>query len=114
MVTITEGVEFDTIAREWRCKWSADDDKKSLAELQKVLDETKADIKAIDGVKSVQRVVCGGCLDFKVVVALPEPKYGDWEKTGHAPEEAFLEKIKKIDGVSVVETQTYTLMPVEL
>jgi hypothetical protein len=114
MVTITEGVEFDTIAREWRCKWSADDDKKSLAELQKVLDETKAEIKAVDGVKSVQRVVCGGCLDFKVVVALPEPKYGAWEKAGHVPEESFLEKIKKIDGVSVVETQTYTLMPVEL
>jgi len=114
MVTITEGVEFDTIAREWRCKWSADDDKKSLAELQKVLDETKAEIKAVDGVKSVQRVVCGGCLDFKVVVALPEPSYGAWEKAGHAPEESFLEKIKKIDGVSVVETQTYTLMPVEL
>lgn len=114
MVTITEGVEFDTIAREWRCKWSADNDKKSLVELQKVLDETKAEIKAIDGVKSVQRVVCGGCLDFKVVVALPEPKYGAWSEGGHAPEAAFLEKIKKIDGVSVVETQTYTLMPVEL
>ena len=114
MVTITEGVEFDTIAREWRCKWSADDDKKSLAELQKVLDKTKAEIKAIDGVKSVQRIVCGGCLDFKVVVALPEPKYGAWESAGHAPEAAFLKKIKGIAGVSVVETQTYTLMPVEL
>ena len=112
MVTITEGVEFDTIAREWRCKWSADDDKKSLAELQKVLEATKDAIKAVDGVKSVQRVVCGGCLDFKVVIALPEPKYGDWEKAGHSPEESFLEQIKKIDGVTVVETQTYTLMPV--
>ena len=114
MVTITDGVEFDTIAREWRCKWSGDNDKKSLVQLQKVLDETKADIKAVDGVKSVQRVVCGGCLDFKVVIAVPEPKYGDWEKAKHAPEEAFLEKIKKIDGVTAVETQTYTLMPVEL
>ena len=87
---------------------------KSFAELQKVLDETKAEIKAVDGVESVQRVVCGGCLDFKVVVAFPEPKYGAWSDAGHAPEEAFLEKIKKIDGVSLVETQTYTLMPVEL
>ena len=48
MVTITEGVEFDTIAREWRCKWSADNDKKSLVELQKVLEEVKADIKKVD------------------------------------------------------------------
>ena len=114
MVTITEGVEFDTKAREWRCKWSADADNKSLAELQKVLDETKSDIKAIDGLKSVQRIVCTGCVDFKVVVALSESKFGAWEAAGHAPEAAFLEKIKAIEGVSVVETQTITIMPVEL
>jgi hypothetical protein len=114
MVTIAEGVEFDTIAREWRCKWSADDDKKSLVELQKTFEGLKAEIKAIDGVKSVQRVVCGGCLDFKIIVALPEPKYGAWSEADHAPEASFLDKIKAIDGVSVVETQTYTLMPMEL
>ena len=112
--TIVEGVEFDTIAREWRCKWSADDDKKSLAELQAVLDESKDEIKAIDGVKSVQRIVCGGCLDFKVVVALEDGKFGNWAESSFPPEESFLEKIKKIDGVSVVETQTYTLMPVDI
>mmetsp|Transcript_21092 Transcript_21092/g.52306 ORF Transcript_21092/g.52306 Transcript_21092/m.52306 type:complete len:161 (-) Transcript_21092:1095-1577(-) len=111
---IAEGVEFDTVAREWRCKWSSDDDKKSLVELQKVLDESKVDIKAIDGLKSVQRVVCGGCLDFKVVIALEGEKFGDWQEASFAPEESFLEKIEKIDGVSVVETQTYTLMPVDL
>eukprot|EP00532_Pseudo-nitzschia_australis_P005677 CAMPEP_0168164050 /NCGR_PEP_ID=MMETSP0139_2-20121125/719_1 /TAXON_ID=44445 /ORGANISM="Pseudo-nitzschia australis, Strain 10249 10 AB" /LENGTH=115 /DNA_ID=CAMNT_0008081019 /DNA_START=223 /DNA_END=570 /DNA_ORIENTATION=+ len=111
---IVEGVAFDTIAREWRCKWSTENDKKSLADLQKVLDETKADIKAIEGVKSVQRIVCGGCLDFKVVVALEDGNFGEWQESGFAPEETFLEKIKKIDGISVVETQTYTLMPVEL
>ena len=66
MATITEGVEFDTIAREWRCKWSADNDKKSLAEAQKALNDVLADVKAVDGFKKVDRVVCGGCLDFKV------------------------------------------------
>ena len=114
MTVITEGVEFDTIAREWRCKWSSDDDKKSLQELQKALDEAKDEIKKVDGVLKVQRIVCGGCLDFKVVISLPESKFGDWEKASFAPEESFLEKIKKIDGVSVVETQTYTLMPVDI
>ncbi|MGK3736348.1 MAG: hypothetical protein ACI8RD_002209 [Bacillariaceae sp.] len=113
MVTITEGVEFDTVAREWRCKWSGDDDKKSLQELQKVLEESKAEIKKIDGAK-VQRIVCGGCLDFKVVISLPESKFGDWEGKSFAPEESFLEKIKKIDGVTLVETQTYTLMAVDI
>ena len=112
--TIVDGVEFDTIAREWRCKWSTDDDKESLAKLQKVLNESKDEIKAIDGVKSVQRIVCGGCLDFKIVVALEGEKFGSWQESSFAPEESFLDKIKKIDGVSAVETQTYTLMPVDL
>lgn len=65
MPVIAEGVEFDTIAREWRCKWSADNDKASLVAAQKAIDEILAQVKAVDGVVSVQRVVCGGCLDFK-------------------------------------------------
>ena len=114
MVTITDGVEFDTVAREWRCKWSGEDDKKSLQELQKVLNESKAEIKKIaDGAK-VQRIVCGGCLDFKVVISLPESKFGDWESNSFAPEESFLEEIRNIEGVTLVETQTYTLMAVDI
>lgn len=66
MATIAEGVEFDTIAREWRCKWSPDDDKKSLVEAQKALTEVLDEIKSVDGFKKVDRVVCGGCMDFKV------------------------------------------------
>lgn len=78
MATITTGVEFDTIAREWRLKWSADGDKKSLADVQQTLNKYTASLKKVDGVKSVQRVVCGGCLDYKVVVALPAEKWGAW------------------------------------
>ena len=114
MVTITDGVEFDTVAREWRCKWSGDNDKKSLQELQKVLNDSKAEIKKITGGAKVQRIVCGGCLDFKVVISLPESQFGDWEGKSFAPEESFLEKIKKIEGVTLVETQTYTLMAVDI
>ena len=66
MATIVEGVDFDTVAREWRCKWSGGNDKKSLAEAQTALNEVLADVKAVDGFKKVDRVVCGGCLDFKV------------------------------------------------
>ena len=149
-------LRFDNIAREWRCKWSADNDKAclfatlvgqsscsthelsvyaalkaSLDEAQGALDSVLADVKSapssaccptswnlldpvgliqVDGVKSVQRVVCGGCLDFKasrlgchdmpscnmrhlfqklskVVVKLPADKFGDWENAGFAPEE---------------------------
>eukprot|EP01041_Mallomonas_annulata_P008024 gene8024-16443_t len=112
MITITEGVEFDTIAREWRLKWSADNSKSSLAEVQKTLNTLLAEVKAVDGVKSVQRVVCGGCLDYKVVVALPADKFGAWEQKKFSPEEKFLNAVKSIPGVTQVETQTYTLMPV--
>jgi hypothetical protein len=109
---ITEGVEFDTIAREWRCKWSADHDKQSLADAQKLLNSILPDVKAVDGVQSVQRVVCGGCLDFKVVTSLhPPEKFKAWEAASFSPEADFLEKLRAIDGISVVETQTYTLMP---
>jgi len=111
MPTITDGVEFDTIAREWRCKWSPDNDKKSLQEAQALLNGVLEEVKKVDGVKGVQRVVCGGCMDFKVVISLPEPKFGAWEEKMFAPEEDFLAKLEAIDGISVVETQTYTLMP---
>jgi hypothetical protein len=112
-ITIVEGVDFDTIAREWRCKWSADGDKKSLAEAQAALSALLPEIEAVTGQKSIQRVVCGGCLDFKVITALPAEKFGDWEKSGFAPEGKFLAKLKTIPGITTVETQTYTLMPAE-
>ena len=59
-------------------KWSPDNDKKSLASVQQTLSVFKPTIKGIDGVKSIQRVVCGGCLDYKVVIALPADKFGAW------------------------------------
>lgn len=95
-------MSFDTIAREWRCKWSADADKASLVKAQDELAAIIKDVKAVQGVKSVQRVVCGGCLDFKVVTALDVDSFGKWEEAKFAPEEAFLEKIKKIEGISQV------------
>lgn len=113
MNTITTGVDFDTIAREWRVKWSGDDDKKSLASAQQSLDLFKDRIKQVDGVKSVQRVVCGGCLDFKVIIALDAAKFGSWEEAKFAPEEEFLNSLKAIPGISQIETQTFTLMPVD-
>ena len=109
MLTFAEGVEFDAIAREWRCKWSADSDKASLVEAQKALAGVLDELKAVDGVKEVQRVVCGGCLDFKVITSLSADKFGAWEAAEFAPEHEFLTKLKGIDGISVVETQNYTL-----
>lgn len=42
----------------------------------------------------------------------PLDDFGPWEAKGFEPEATFLEKIKAIDGVSVVETQTITNMEV--
>merc|ERR1719231_245146 len=39
-------------------------------------------------------------------------KFPKWEESKFAPEEEFLDAIKKIAGVTAVETQTYTIMPV--
>lgn len=66
MTKIAEGVEFDTIAREWRCKFSSSGDKVSLVACQMALESVAEDLLKVDGVKSVERVVCGDCLDFKV------------------------------------------------
>ena len=44
MPNITPNVEFDTLAREWRCKWVADDDKASLAACQDALSTVIASV----------------------------------------------------------------------
>lgn len=112
MGSIAEGVDFDTIAREWRCKWSADNDKASLEQAQKVLTEYLDVIKGTAGVKSVHRIVCGGNLDFKIITAVSADEFKSWADIGFPPEAAFLDKLSTIDGIHTVETQTYTFMEV--
>jgi len=107
-------VNFGNIAREWRFKWSTDADNASLMTAQAALEEVLVEVSSVEGVASVQRVVCGGCQDFKVVTKLPKAAFEAWEKQGFAPEAAFLEAVKKIPGVASVETQTYTLEEVKL
>mmetsp|Transcript_33636 Transcript_33636/g.74109 ORF Transcript_33636/g.74109 Transcript_33636/m.74109 type:complete len:148 (+) Transcript_33636:59-502(+) len=102
-------MEFDRVCREWRCKYTGDKaTSESLEAISKVVDEYLPTIKGIsDGVK-VNRLVCGSCLDFKLMITVPLDDFGPWEESGHAPEAEFLEKLKAIDGVSQVETQTIT------
>lgn len=111
-ITIADGVEFDTIAREWRFKWSPENDKKSLAVAQQTLVLFQSALASIDGVKSVQRIVCGGCLDFNVIIALPADKFGSWEQKGFTPESDFIAAINAVPGITSLETQTYALTQV--
>ena len=50
MPEITANVSFDTIAREWRCKWSPDEDKASLTACQEAIAGVLAEVKAVKGV----------------------------------------------------------------
>merc|ERR1719464_267468 len=64
--------------------------------------------------KGVQRIICTDCHDFKIITKLPIESFKEWEARGFAPEEKFLAGLKAIDGVSSVETQTYTLETINL
>lgn len=86
-------------------------------EAQKILELVLPAVKGVDGVEGVRRVVCGGCLDFKVVTTLPADKFGAWEEKGFIPEAEFIQKLKSVEGLSAVETQTYTYtvsVPIEI
>ena len=45
MPEICEGVSFDVVAREWRMKWTADNDKASLAAAQVLIREHLRQLK---------------------------------------------------------------------
>mmetsp|Transcript_9453 Transcript_9453/g.23209 ORF Transcript_9453/g.23209 Transcript_9453/m.23209 type:complete len:149 (+) Transcript_9453:84-530(+) len=106
-------MSFNRVCREWRCKYDGDKTtSKSLEAISKVLDEKLPEIKKSSTDITVNRLVCGGCLDFKLMMTVPLEDFGPWEEAGFPPEKEFLDAIKAIDGVSVVETQTITNMEI--
>eukprot|EP00553_Chaetoceros_curvisetus_P005090 CAMPEP_0204613442 /NCGR_PEP_ID=MMETSP0717-20131115/1408_1 /ASSEMBLY_ACC=CAM_ASM_000666 /TAXON_ID=230516 /ORGANISM="Chaetoceros curvisetus" /LENGTH=115 /DNA_ID=CAMNT_0051625863 /DNA_START=149 /DNA_END=497 /DNA_ORIENTATION=- len=84
----------------------------SLEAVAKVVDEYLPTIKGISSDITVNRLVCGGCLDFKLMMTVPLEDFGPWEESGYAPEADFLAAISAIEGVSQVETQTITNMEI--
>merc|ERR1719442_210259 len=88
-------VTFDNIAREWRCKFSTDSDNASLMAAQAKLEEILPEVSSVEGAASVQRIVCGGCHDFKVITKLPKASFEKWEKEAFAPEADFLKALKE-------------------
>jgi hypothetical protein len=103
-------VEFDTLGREFRCKWSKDNGNASLKALDAVFSKHLPTLKAIEGVKSVKRVVCGECQDFKIIVEISAAGHDPWSKTSYSPETDILSDFAAIEGASGEETQTYTFM----
>jgi len=106
-------MSFNRVCREWRCKYEGDKaTSESLEAIAAVVDDLLPTIKGISDDITVNRLVCGGCLDFKLMMTVPLDDFGPWEESGYAPESEFLEKIKAIEGVSMVETQTITNMEI--
>lgn len=102
-------MSFDRVCREWRCKYTGDKaTSESLEAIAKVVDEYLPKLKEASSDIKVNRLVCGSCLDFKLMTTVPLDDFGPWEEKGFEPESEFLEKIKAIEGVSQVETQTIT------
>ena len=76
---ITDNITYNQVAREWRCKWSDQDGKKSLQECQRVLEDVVVPaLRQVHGLLSVQRIVCGDCKDFKIVCKLGLDGFDDW------------------------------------
>ena len=106
-------MSFNRVCREWRCKYSGDKaDSTSLESIAKVVNEYLPEIKAVSKDVKVNRLVCGACLDFKLMTTVPLSDFGPWSEKEFAPEKEFLEKLKAIEGVSMVETQTITNMEI--
>ena len=76
---------------------------------EELLQEYLPTLKALPAAE-VTRVMCGGCHDFKVVINQPCAEHDAWKASDYAPEAEFIAKLKAIDGVSMVETQTITNM----
>ena len=104
-------MNFDRVCREWRCKYTGDKStSESLEAIAGIVAEYLPEIKKASSDVTVNRLVCGACLDFKLMTTVPLADFGPWEASGFAPEAEFLEKLKAIPGVSQVETQTITNM----
>jgi hypothetical protein len=73
-------MSFNRVCREWRCKYEGDKSTSaSLEAIAKVVDELLPEIKKASDDVTVNRLVCGGCLDFKLMTTVPLEDYGKWE-----------------------------------
>lgn len=106
-------LSFDRVCREWRCKYEGDkSDSKSLEAIAGVVEDYLQQIKSVSSDITVNRLVCGACKDFKLMMTVPLSDFGPWEAKEFAPEADFLQKISAIPGVTQVETQTITNMEI--
>ena len=64
-------MSFDRVCREWRCKYTGDKaTSESLEAISKLVDEYLPKVKAVSSGATVNRLVCGACLDFKLMTTV--------------------------------------------
>jgi hypothetical protein len=74
-------MSFNRVCREWRCKYDGDKStSESLEAIAKVVEEYLPEIKKISDGVTVNRLICGGCLDFKLQTTVPLDDFGPWEE----------------------------------
>lgn len=73
-----------------------------------VIDAHLHRMRALSGLESIHRVVCGDCHDFKLIVTLNESNFAVWECDEFTFEADVVKQLEAIDGVSAIESQTYT------
>ena len=101
------GICYDTVAREWRCKVASRD---ALGEAQQAWQPFAAEVARIPGVVRVQRLCCGTCLDFRILVSVREDAYSDWKEMNHHPEEEVLGALRARVGCFDVQSQLLSIM----
>ena len=73
-----------------------------------VIDAHLHRMRALNGLESIHRVVCGDCHDFKLIVTLHQSNFAVWECDEFTFEADVVKQLEAIDGVSAIESQTYT------
>jgi hypothetical protein len=101
------GILYDTIAREWRCKVATRDD---LGVAQEAWQPFAQSVAQIPGCVRVQRLCCGHCLDFRIVVTMDAAAYGSWKDLDHYPEANVLGALRASPGCSDVRSQLLSIM----
>ena len=74
-------MSFNRVCREIRCKYTGDKGtSESLEAIAGVVDELLPEIKKASKDIKVNRLVCGACLDFKLMMTVPLEDFGPWEE----------------------------------
>lgn len=107
LVQQAPGILYHTVAREWRCKVRSRAD---LGLAQEAWQPFAHIVSGLPGVIRVQRLCCGTCLDFRIVVSMRADAYGQWKARDHYPETEVLQALSSSPACSDVQSQLLSMM----